>query len=74
MYKRTGPASPRLSLGSPPPSLLLQRRADTELAEIDAITSTHNRHAIVPLLPTEPVGINALNALAPLVDGAPSTA
>ncbi|WP_138996598.1 arsenical pump-driving ATPase [Rhodococcus zopfii] len=46
-----------------PTSPLLQRRADAEIAEIDAITSTHNRHAIVPMLPTEPVGVSALSSL-----------
>ncbi|WP_030517818.1 arsenical pump-driving ATPase [Nocardia sp. NRRL WC-3656] len=46
-----------------PTSPLLQRRADTEIAEIDAVTSTHNRHAIVPLLSTEPAGISALSSL-----------
>ncbi|MFD7843340.1 arsenical pump-driving ATPase [Nocardia sp. NPDC059764] len=47
-----------------PTSPLLQRRAETEVAEIDAVTSTHDRHAIVPLLPTEPVGVTALSSLA----------
>ncbi|MFX1787229.1 arsenical pump-driving ATPase [Prescottella equi] len=51
-----------------PTSPLLQRRAGTEVAEIDAITSTHNRSAIVPMMPTEPVGINALEALTRLTE------
>ncbi|WP_305092753.1 arsenical pump-driving ATPase [Prescottella sp. R16] len=46
-----------------PTSPLLQRRATTELDEIDDITSTHNRHAVVPMLPTEPIGIGALGSL-----------
>ncbi|WP_433611986.1 arsenical pump-driving ATPase [Prescottella agglutinans] len=46
-----------------PTSPLLQRRADTELSEIGAITSTHNRYAIVPMVPTEPIGIDALGSL-----------
>ncbi|MCF8786111.1 arsenical pump-driving ATPase [Rhodococcus ruber] len=46
-----------------PTSPLLQRRADTELAEIDAITRTHSRHAIVPLRPAEPRGVAALSSL-----------
>lgn len=46
-----------------PTSPLLQRRAGAEVVEIDAITSRHNRHAVVPMLPTEPIGIDALGSL-----------
>ncbi|CAM3052842.1 hypothetical protein RHDE110596_14370 [Prescottella defluvii] len=53
-----------------PTSPLLQRRAHTEFAEIDATTRAHThcrahtRCAIAPMLQTEPIGIAALKALA----------
>jgi arsenite-transporting ATPase len=54
-----------------PTSSLLARRAAAELDEIATITSSHHRLAVIPMLPTEPVGINALHDLA---DGSPSPA
>ena len=47
-----------------PTSPLLARRADAELDEITAITDAHHRVAVIPMLPTEPVGVSALQALA----------
>ncbi|MGZ4519593.1 MAG: arsenical pump-driving ATPase [Mycobacteriaceae bacterium] len=47
-----------------PTSPLLRRRAAGELAEIDTVKREHaHRYAVVPLLPTEPVGIPALRLL-----------
>ena len=44
-----------------PRSALLRRRARNELAEIDAVASRHAaRHALVPLLRHEPVGVERL--------------
>ncbi|WP_425451361.1 arsenical pump-driving ATPase [Williamsia limnetica] len=47
-----------------PTSPLLARRAAAELDEIAAITTTHDRVAVIPMLPAEPVGISALENLA----------
>ncbi|UOT03913.1 arsenical pump-driving ATPase [Rhodococcus opacus] len=47
-----------------PTSELLQQRSVTERDEIDTITRTHSRYAIVPMLPAEPIGTEALAALA----------
>ncbi len=47
-----------------PESVLLQQRARNELAEYQRITGLANRLAAVPMLPTEPVGVHALTALA----------
>ena len=48
-----------------PQSPLLRRRADNELREIDAVATQHaRRHAVVPLLTEEPVGVARLRALA----------
>ncbi|EKT77201.1 arsenite-transporting ATPase [Rhodococcus opacus M213] len=47
-----------------PTSELLQQRSVTERDEIDTITRTHSRYAIVPMLPAEPIGTGALAALA----------
>ncbi len=50
---------------SRPRSPLLRRRAVNELAEIAAVAQTHaHRHAVVPLLEQEPVGVSRLQALA----------
>ncbi|BBX68305.1 arsenical pump-driving ATPase [Mycolicibacterium psychrotolerans] len=47
-----------------PTSALLRRRAVAELPEIDKVRSDHaDRVAVVPILATEPVGIQALEAL-----------
>jgi arsenite-transporting ATPase len=47
-----------------PTSALLRLRAIEELAQIDKIRNEHGtRLAVVPMLPTEPVGIPALEAL-----------
>ncbi|MDV2478551.1 arsenical pump-driving ATPase [Rhodococcus zopfii] len=47
-----------------PTSPLLRRRAAAEATELDTIIAEHSdRYAIVPMMPTEPVGINALRAL-----------
>ncbi|MGZ4552307.1 MAG: ArsA-related P-loop ATPase, partial [Mycobacteriaceae bacterium] len=47
-----------------PTSPLLRRRATGELAEIDIVKRERaHRYAVVPLLPTEPVGIPALRLL-----------
>lgn len=46
-----------------PTSELLQQRSVTERDEIDTITRTHSRYAIVPMLPAEPIGTGALAAL-----------
>ncbi|QSE87970.1 arsenical pump-driving ATPase (plasmid) [Rhodococcus pseudokoreensis] len=46
-----------------PTSQLLRRRAATEHSEIDAITAAHHRIAVVPMLATEPVGVDALAAI-----------
>src|SRR5690606_32279033 len=48
-----------------PQSALLRRRAHNELQEIDAVAKKHaRRHAVVPLLTEEPVGVKRLLALA----------
>ena len=47
-----------------PTSPLLARRADAELDEITAITTSNTRVAVIPMLPAEPVGISALRAVA----------
>ncbi|WP_368680959.1 arsenical pump-driving ATPase [Rhodococcus opacus] len=47
-----------------PTSELLQQRSFTERDEIDTITRTHSRYAIVPMLPAEPIGTESLSALA----------
>lgn len=47
-----------------PTSGLLRQRAAVELPEIDAVTAAHRRVAIVPMLPAEPVGVQALTTLA----------
>ncbi|MFB8828776.1 arsenical pump-driving ATPase [Azotobacter sp. CWF10] len=45
-------------------SPLLRQRARNELAEIDAVAHTHaHRHAVVPLLAEEPIGVQRLLAL-----------
>ena len=47
-----------------PRSPLLRQRARNELREIDAVASHHaSRHAVVPLLKEEPVGVAHLLAL-----------
>jgi arsenite-transporting ATPase len=47
-----------------PTSPLLQRRADAERAQIDIVTHDYAlRHAVVPMLAVEPVGIPALASL-----------
>ena len=47
-----------------PRSALLRQRAHNELREIDAVARHHaHRHAVVPLLPEEPVGVERLLAL-----------
>lgn len=47
-----------------PTAPLLRHRAAAELAEIDSVRTRHaDRLAVVPLLPAEPVGIPALEAL-----------
>lgn len=47
-----------------PTSPLLQRRAAAEAAELDTIIADHaDRYAVVPMLPSEPVGTVALSAL-----------
>lgn len=46
-----------------PESALLQQRARNELAEYRRITGLATRLAAVPMLPTEPVGVDALTAL-----------
>ena len=49
---------------SRPRSPLLRRRAANELAEIAAVATHHaRRHAVVPLLAEEPVGVERLRAL-----------
>lgn len=49
---------------SRPRSPLLRRRAANELAEIAAVATHHaRRHAVVPLLAAEPVGVERLRAL-----------
>jgi arsenite/tail-anchored protein-transporting ATPase len=49
---------------SNPQSPLLRRRAFNELAEISAVATHHAaRHAVVPLLSTEPVGVERLLTL-----------
>ncbi|WP_245938239.1 arsenical pump-driving ATPase [Williamsia limnetica] len=55
-----------------PTSPLLARRAAAELDEIAAITTTHDRVAVVPMLPAEPVGITALENLAASTPGVPT--
>ena len=48
-----------------PYSPLLRQRARNELREIDAVATQHaRRHAVVPLLTEEPVGVERLRALA----------
>ena len=48
-----------------PHSPLLRQRARNELREIDAVATKHaRRHAVVPLLTEEPVGVERLRALA----------
>ncbi len=48
-----------------PHSPLLRQRARNELREIDAVATQHaRRHAVVPLLTEEPVGVERLRALA----------
>ena len=48
-----------------PASMLLQQRAAQEWTQIDAIRLQHaQRIAVVPIQPTEPVGVDALHALA----------
>ncbi|WP_343600433.1 arsenical pump-driving ATPase [Mycobacterium sp.] len=46
-----------------PTAALLKERAAAELVEIEKITHAHTRHAVVPMLPMEPVGTEALSAL-----------
>jgi len=47
-----------------PASPLLRRRASEELRQIDKVRNEHcTRLAVVPMFPTEPVGIPALEAL-----------
>ncbi|WP_226435540.1 arsenical pump-driving ATPase [Rhodococcus yananensis] len=47
-----------------PTSPLLRRRADAEVGELDTIVAEHSdRYAVVPMAPTELVGISALQAL-----------
>lgn len=47
-----------------PTSALLRLRAAEELPQIDKVKNEHTtRLAVVPMLPTEPVGIPALEAL-----------
>lgn len=47
-----------------PTSPLLRRRADAELEQIETVrTRLSDRCAVIPLLPTEPVGVPALAAL-----------
>lgn len=46
-----------------PTSDLLRQRAAVEHPEIDAVTTTQSRVAIVPMLPAEPVGLAALTTL-----------
>ena len=47
-----------------PYSPLLRQRARNELREIDAVATQHaRRHAVVPLLTEEPVGVERLRAL-----------
>lgn len=49
---------------SGPRSSLLRRRAANELVEIAAIAQRHaSRHAVVPLLEREPIGVERLRAL-----------
>jgi arsenite-transporting ATPase len=44
--------------------VLLRQRARNELREIEAVASHHSRrHAVVPLLEEEPVGIDRLLAM-----------
>jgi len=48
-----------------PASALLRQRARNELKEIDAVVTRHaQRHALVPLMQTEPVGVQRLLDLA----------
>jgi arsenite/tail-anchored protein-transporting ATPase len=48
-----------------PASTLLRQRARNELREIDAVATRHaQRYALVPLMQTEPVGVQRLLALA----------
>lgn len=47
-----------------PTSPLLRRRADAELEQIETVrTRLSDRCTVIPLLPTEPVGVPALAAL-----------
>jgi arsenite-transporting ATPase len=48
-----------------PSSALLRQRAGAELSEIDAVATRHaRRYAVVPMLSTEPVGVDRLLELA----------
>ncbi len=48
-----------------PAAPLLRQRAGTELPEIDAVATRYaRRYAVVPMLSTEPVGVELLLALA----------
>lgn len=48
-----------------PHSPLLRHRARNEFRKIDAVATQHaRRHAVVPLLTKEPVGVERLRALA----------
>jgi hypothetical protein len=48
-----------------PSSALLRQRAGAELPEIDAVATRHaRRYAVVPMLSTEPVGVDRLLELA----------
>ncbi|MDZ7592096.1 MAG: arsenical pump-driving ATPase [Rubrivivax sp.] len=56
-----------------PRSALLRRRAANERAEIDAVARQHaRRHAVVPLLGTEPVGAERLLELAGVPQAEPA--
>ena len=51
-------------LAARPSSHVLRRRARAEIARIDAVRSIHARRiAVVPLMASEPVGVDGLNAL-----------
>ena len=53
------------ALGAPLTSPLLRQRAQNELVEIDAVATRHaRRHALVPLLREEPIGVARLLQLA----------
>ena len=53
------------ALGAPLTSALLRQRARNELVEIDAVATRHaRRHALVPLLREEPIGVARLLQLA----------